>query len=444
MSYKIGVIGTGYVGLVTGITFGVTGNDVICVDVDEEKIKKLREGIPTIYEPGLDCHLKQIIREGRIKFTDKLEDAVENSQIIFLCLPTPPHEDGSADIHHVLGVVKQIAGIIKDKQLSGSRIIVDKSTVPVGTGAQVKAIFDKIVPEAEISVVSNPEFLREGFALEDALKPERIVIGTSDEKSAEIMKDLYSPFVRSGNPILLLDIKSAEVTKYAANSFLAVKISYINELARYCEKAGADIEKVRLGIGSDSRIGKRFLFPGVGYGGSCFPKDVRALIYSAEEVGVSLNIVKAAKAANDFQISSFADKIIDRFDGNLKGKSIAVWGLAFKPNTDDTREAPAFVIIDKLLEKGAKIRAFDPEAIDNTKKKFGNKIEYFSNQYECLCESVDILVIITEWNQFRTPNFDEIKAKVKTGIIYDGRNLFDPDEMKKMGFEYHSIGRRNE
>ena len=441
MSYRIAVIGTGYVGLVTGITFGVTGNDVICVDVDEAKIQTLRSGVPTIYEPGLDCHLKQVIREKRIKFTDSLEEAVVNSQIIFLCLPTPPHEDGSADIHHVLDVVRQIAGIIKSKQIKDNRIIVDKSTVPVGTGEKVKAIFDEAVPEADISVISNPEFLREGFALEDSLKPERIVIGTSDAKSADIMKDLYSPFVRSGNPILILDIKSAEVTKYAANSFLAVKISYINELSRYCEKAGADIEKVRLGIGSDSRIGKRFLFPGVGYGGSCFPKDVRALIYSAEEVGVSLNIVKAAKTANEEQIKNFANRIINRFSGDLTGKKIAVWGLAFKPNTDDTREAPAFVIIDMLLAAGAKIYAYDPEANDNTKKRFGDKISYFNNQYECLENGADVLVIVTEWNLFRTPNFDIIKANLKDGIIFDGRNLFEPEEMRKMGFEYHSIGR---
>lgn len=440
MSYKIAVIGTGYVGLVSGTTFATTGNKVICVDIDENKINTLKTGTPTIYEPGLEKYLKQSIKENRITFTTDLEYAVLNSSIIFLCLPTPPSEDGSADLQHVLKVAGNIAEIIKAKGITDSKIVVNKSTVPVGTGAKVKAIFDEIIPSADISIVSNPEFLREGFAIEDAMKPERVVIGTSSEKAGEIMKDLYAPFVRSGNPIFVLDIKSAEVTKYAANAFLAVKISFMNDLSNYCEKVGADIEKIRVGIGSDTRIGKRFLFPGIGYGGSCFPKDVKALIYSAHDVGADLQIVQAAQDVNAKQINRFSDRIIKRMGTNLSGKRIAIWGLAFKPNTDDTREAPAFTVIDKLLEAGADVNVYDPEAIENTKIEFGERIAYFDDQYECL-NAADILVIVTEWNAFRSPDFELIKSKLKTNIIFDGRNLFEPSEMANLEIEYHCIGR---
>ena len=440
MSYKIAVIGTGYVGLVSGTTFATTGNKVICVDIDENKINTLKTGTPTIYEPGLEKYLKQSIKENRITFTTDLEYAVLNSSIIFLCLPTPPSEDGSADLQHVLKVARNIAEIIQSKQITDSKIVVNKSTVPVGTGAKVKAIFDEIIPSADISVVSNPEFLREGFAIEDAMKPERVVIGTSNEKAGEIMKDLYAPFVRSGNPIFVLDIKSAEVTKYAANAFLAVKISFMNDLSNYCEKVGADIEKIRIGIGSDTRIGKRFLFPGIGYGGSCFPKDVKALIYSAHDVGADLQIVQAAQDVNAKQISRFSDRVIKRMGTDLTGKTIALWGLAFKPNTDDTREAPAFTLINRLLEAGANVNVYDPEAIDNTKIEFGNRINYFDDQYECI-DQADLLVIVTEWNAFRSPDFDIIKSKLKTNIIFDGRNLFEPSDMENYGIEYHCIGR---
>lgn len=440
MSYKIAVIGTGYVGLVSGTTFATTGNKVICVDIDENKINTLKTGTPTIYEPGLEKYLKQSIKENRITFTTDLEYAVLNSSIIFLCLPTPPSEDGSADLQHVLKVAGNIAEIIKAKGITESKIVVNKSTVPVGTGARVKAIFDEIIPSADVFVVSNPEFLREGFAIEDAMKPERVVIGTSNEKAGEIMKDLYAPFVRSGNPIFVLDIKSAEVTKYAANAFLAVKISFMNDLSNYCEKVGADIEKIRVGIGSDTRIGKRFLFPGIGYGGSCFPKDVKALIYSAHDVGADLQIVQAAQDVNAKQINRFSDRIIKRMGTNLSGKRIAIWGLAFKPNTDDTREAPAFTVIERLLEAGADVNVYDPEAIENTKIEFGDRIAYFDDQYECL-NATDILVIVTEWNAFRSPDFELIKSKLKTNIIFDGRNLFEPSEIANFEIEYHCIGR---
>lgn len=440
MAYNIAVIGTGYVGLVSGTTFAATGNNVVCVDIDEAKVAKLSEGIPTIYEPGLEYHLKQNVKERRIRFTTDLETAVKESMLVFLCLPTPPNEDGSADLQHVLKVAGDIAEIIKRNDIGDRKIIINKSTVPVGTGARVKEIFDSIIPNKQIDVVSNPEFLREGFAVEDALKPERVVIGTSSNEVAEIMKDLYAPFVRSGNPIHILDIKSAEVTKYAANAFLAVKISFMNDLSNYCEKVGADIEKIRMGIGSDTRIGKRFLFAGLGYGGSCFPKDVSALIYSSEQVGAELQIVKAAHSVNEAQINRFADRVIARFDNDLSGKKVAIWGLAFKPNTDDTREAPAFKVIEKLLGSGAEINCYDPEALENTKIRFADRIQYAENMYDCL-ENADVLVIATEWTVFRNPDFNKIKSLLKNKIIFDGRNLFEFHEMNSHGFEYHCIGR---
>lgn len=441
MSYNIGVIGTGYVGLVSGTCFAATGNNVFCIDIDETKVEKMRAGISPIFEPGLDYLLQQNLKEKRLHFSTDLETAVKECLFIFLCLPTPPNEDGSADLHHVLKVAGEIAEIMKKNNISDRRVLINKSTVPVGTADKVRDIVDQMFPGNSIVVVSNPEFLREGFAVEDAMKPERIVVGTSDKEVGELMRDLYQPFVRSGNPIIVMDEKSAEVTKYAANSFLAIKISFMNDLSAYCEKVGADIENVRYGIGSDSRIGKRFIFAGVGYGGSCFPKDVRALIYSGDEAGIDLKIIKAAHEVNEEQQLRFFNKIFTRFNNNIKGMKFAVWGLAFKPNTDDTREAPAFRIIEKMLENGASVSAYDPEAMENTKLKFGDKIEYAENMYDCLPEA-DALVIVTEWNNFRRPDFDKIKQSLKAPLIFDGRNLYDPEAMKNIHFEYYCIGRK--
>jgi UDPglucose 6-dehydrogenase len=440
MSYKLSVIGTGYVGLVSGTLFAETGNEVICVDIDENKVQQLQKGIPTIFEIGLDVLLKRNVEENRLKFTTKLEEAVKNTSIIFLCLPTPPSEDGSADLHHVLETAEQIALIIKNNNITEKKIIVNKSTVPVGTGELVHKRLSAHISEDLFEVISNPEFLREGFALEDAMKPERIIIGCESKWTEEVMRDLYQPFVRSGNPIYFMDIKSAEITKYAANSFLAVKISFMNDLSRYCELVGADIEKVRIGIGSDSRIGKRFLFPGIGYGGSCFPKDVKALLHSTSEAGVPLKVVQAAQDVNKMQIERFSEKIIKHFNNNVKGKTFALWGLAFKPNTDDTRDAPAFEVIKILLAKGAKVKAFDPQAVENTKMVFGDKIEYSKSMYACL-ESAEALIIATEWSAFRNPDLNKLKSLLLNPIIFDGRNIFEPEEMRKLGFEYSCIGR---
>lgn len=439
MSHKISVIGTGYVGIVSGTTFAAQGNIVYCVDIDIEKIEKLKKGVSPIFEPGLDWLLKKNYEESRLIFTTDIAEAVRNTQVIFLCLPTPPNEDGSADLQHVLNVSEQIANIIKEQNLSKDKIIVDKSTVPVGTGEKVKAIFDRVLGTNEVEVVSNPEFLREGFAIEDALKPERVVVGTSSERVKEIMRDLYEPFLRSGNPLIFMDVKSAELTKYAANAFLATKISFMNDLSRYCETIGADIELVRLGIGSDSRIGKRFIFPGVGYGGSCFPKDVKALIHSSNEVGINLEIVNATERVNASQIDFYFSKIQKRFQ-NLSQLRFAVWGLAFKPNTDDIRESPSFKVIDKLLSCGALVQAYDPEAIENTKRIYGNQITYYNDMYKVL-EGADALLLITEWSVFRRPNFELIKSRLNNPIIFDGRNQYDPIEMKNLKFEYYPIGR---
>lgn len=441
MAHKICVVGTGYVGLVSGTVFAATGNDVICVDIDPEKVAKLSQGIPTIYEPGLEPILQKNVREGRLHFTSNLEEAVLQSIITFLCLPTPPHEDGSADLTHLLNVAKDIAQIFKKHNITDNRVIVNKSTVPVGTADKVKAIFDEIFPEHNVAVASNPEFLREGFAVEDSMKPERIVIGTRSKFAEEILRDLYEPFVRSGNPIYVFDERTAEVVKYAANAFLATKISFMNDLSAFCEAVGADIEKVRIGIGSDSRIGKRFLFAGIGFGGSCFPKDIRALIKTAEEVGTPLTIVKATYEVNQKQIRRFIDKILNFFNSDVKGKNFALWGLSFKPNTDDVREAPAFKVIDALLENNANVYAYDPEAMENTKKHYGEKIKYANNMYECL-ENADALIIATEWTVFRNPNFKKMKELMRNPVIFDGRNLYTFEEMDKYGFEYICIGRR--
>lgn len=439
MSFKIGVIGTGYVGLVSGTSFAAAGNEVLCIDIDEKKVEMMRSGKSPIYEPGLEHLMVRNMKDGRLKFSTSLEDAVESCQIIFLCLPTPPSEDGSADLHHVLNVANNIADIIKSKNITDEKIVVNKSTVPVGTASQVSAIFESKLENNNVYVVSNPEFLREGFAVEDAMKPERVVIGTSSDYAEDIMTELYQPFVRSGNPIFIMDEKSAEVTKYAANAFLATKISFMNDLSAYCEKVGADIEQIRYGIGSDSRVGKRFLFAGVGYGGSCFPKDVQALEYSADMVGSPLEIVKATRRVNKAQIQRFIDKIKDRFE-NLSETKLALWGLAFKPDTDDVREAPAFVLLNELLNEGAKFTVYDQEAMENTKSHYGDMLDYADDMYSC-CDGCDALVVVTEWNSFRNPNFDRLKGLLKSNIIFDGRNLYEPDEMDAIGFEHYPVGR---
>ena len=401
----------------------------------------MKKGISPIFEPGLEWLLKKNYEEGRLNFTTDLAKSIELSDLIFLCLPTPPSEDGSADLQHVLHVAKDIAVIIRDQNLPKNKIIVDKSTVPVGTGDKVQEIFDLILGENEIEVVSNPEFLREGFAIEDAMKPERVVVGTSSERVKNVMRDLYDSFLRSGNPLIFMDRKSAELTKYAANAFLATKISFMNDLSRYCEAVGADIELIRKGIGADSRIGKRFIFPGIGYGGSCFPKDVRALMYSSEDIGVPLQIIQATQEVNNTQIEYFFNKIKKRFQ-NLEGKKIAIWGLAFKPNTDDVRESPAFKLIDLLLENDVEIQAYDPEAIENTRKHYGDKIKYYKDPYTVL-KDVDALILVTEWSLFRSIDFNKMKSLMKEFIIFDGRNQYELDEMINSGFEYHSVGRKS-
>ena len=431
---KIAVIGTGYVGLVTGTCFAETGNQVICVDIDEEKVNQMRKGIIPIYEPHLENLFNRNIKANRLEFTTDLEEGVKDAEIIFLALPTPPGEDGSADLSYILGVAKQLGQIITEY-----KVIVDKSTVPVGTSEKVEIELSKYA-KVDFDVVSNPEFLREGFAVDDFLKPDRVVIGTSSEKAQNIMEQLYKPFVRQGNPILFMDEKSAELTKYAANSFLATKITFMNEVANFCEIVGADVDKVRLGIGSDHRIGKRFLFPGIGYGGSCFPKDVQALVKSGLENKFDFEILNAVMKINESQKTVLMPKIINHFKGNLKDKKIAVWGLAFKPDTDDIREAPALYMIDALINNGAKISAFDPEAMNNVRTVIGDKIEYGSNEYDVL-ENADALLICTEWGIFRNPDFNKLNSLLNEKVIFDGRNLFETTEMNSLGYSYHSIGR---
>jgi len=432
---KIAVIGTGYVGLVTGTCFAETGNMVTCVDIDINKVEKMKNGLIPIYEPDLDTLFERNIKANRLVFTTSLEEAVEDAEIIFLALPTPPGEDGSADLSYILGVANQLGKIIKNY-----KVIVDKSTVPVGTSEKV---YKEIVANSkvEFAVVSNPEFLREGYAVSDFMKPDRIVIGTSDEGAKKILESLYRPFVRQGNPIYFMDEKSAELTKYAANSFLATKITFMNEIANFCELVGADVDKVRIGIGSDDRIGKRFLFPGIGYGGSCFPKDVQALVKSGKEHNFEFEILNSVIKVNEDQKTILFPKIKNFFRGDLKGKTIAIWGLAFKPDTDDIREAPSLYLIDMLLKEGAKIVAFDPEAMENVKNLLGDKISFSQNEYETL-EGADALLICTEWGIFRNPDFDKIKALLNDAVIFDGRNLYDLEEMNERGFYYTSIGRK--
>lgn len=431
---KIAVVGTGYVGLVTGTCFAETGNDVTCVDIDKAKVEKLTNGQVTIYEPGLEKLFVRNQREERLRFTTSLEEGVKDAAIIFLALPTPPGENGSADLKYVLGVAEDLGKIIKDY-----KVIVDKSTVPVGTAEKVRDAIAKNF-KGEFDVVSNPEFLREGVAVEDFMKPDRVVIGTSSERAKKIMGDLYSPFVRQGNPVIYMDERSAELTKYAANSFLATKISFMNEIAQLCERVGADVDMVRRGIGSDERIGKRFLFPGIGYGGSCFPKDVQALVKSSSEADYDFKILKSVIDVNETQKLSLIPKVKKYFGGNIKGKKFALWGLAFKPNTDDIREAPALDMIEALLKEGASVCAYDPEAMNNVKNLLGDKVGYAENQYDCL-HDCDALIIATEWNEFRTPNFLKIVTALKNKVIFDGRNLFETNAIKELGFYYESVGR---
>jgi UDPglucose 6-dehydrogenase len=430
---NIAVIGTGYVGLVSGTCFAETGNNVVCVDIDEEKVNKMRRGEVPIYEPHLDQVFERNIKANRLSFTTNLEQAVQMSDIIFLALPTPPGEDGSADLSYVLGVAEQLGQLMEEY-----KVIVDKSTVPVGTADLVTAAIEKNA-KVEFAVVSNPEFLREGFAIDDFLNPDRVVIGTSCEKAKTIMNDLYKPFVKDGNPIIFMDERSAELTKYAANAFLATKITFMNEIANFCEKAGADVDKVRLGMGSDSRIGKKFLYPGVGFGGSCFPKDVNALVRSGKKVDYDFQIIEAVLEVNDSQKIRLYEKAKDYF-GDLKGKKIAMWGLAFKPDTDDIREAPSLYLIDRLLNDGAEVVAYDPEAMENVKTTIGDKISYVENQYDAL-KDADALFVVTEWGQFRNPDFARIKKELKNPIIFDGRNIYGLDQMEQFGFYYESIGR---
>ncbi len=438
---RISVIGTGYVGLVTGVCFAETGNKVICVDKDQEKLDRFRKGDPIIYEKNLKELLNHNLQKNRIEFTDDLKYAVENSEIIFFCLPTPQGDDGAADLRHVLEVAEKCGEILTQLNEKSYKIFVNKSTVPVGTADLVKDKIKSKVGDYPFDVVSNPEFLREGFAVEDFMKPDRIVIGTSSERAKELMKTLYEPFVRSGNPIYFMDEKSAELTKYAANCFLAAKITFMNEIANYCERVGANVDMVRIAMGADNRIGKRFLFPGIGYGGSCFPKDIKALQKSFQEANVESNIIDAVIETNEKQKLVLVEKILKHFNNNIKDKRFALWGLAFKPETDDVREAPAFKIIDKILELGGKIKAYDPEAIENTRQIYGDKIEYAADAIST-CKDADALIIATEWNEFRTPDFEAIKKSMKEFVIFDGRNVFDNEKALKYKFVYYSIGRK--
>ena len=432
---NISVIGTGYVGLVTGTCLAETGNDVLCVDIDKEKVAKMKQRILPIYEPHLEVLFERNLKAGRLKFSTSLDDGLEHGSIIMLALPTPEDEDGSADLSYVLGVARSIGKKIKDY-----KVIVDKSTVPVGTADKVYEAISKN-SNIEFDVVSNPEFLREGFAVDDFLKPERIIIGSTSERAIAIMQKLYKPFVRSGNPILIMDERSAELTKYASNAFLATKITFMNEIANFCEKVGADVDKVRVGMGTDSRIGKRFLFPGIGYGGSCFPKDVKALHNSGANLDFKFKILEAVIQVNDKQKRILIPRIERYFDHDLKSKTIAVWGLAFKPETDDIREAPSLYIIEELLNKEASIVVFDPEAMPNVQKKYGDKITYAKSMYEAT-KDADALIISTEWSIFRTPDFKKLRDNLNKPVIFDGRNLYDVEEMAKEGFYYSSIGRK--
>jgi UDPglucose 6-dehydrogenase len=431
---KIAVVGTGYVGLVTGTCFAETGNYVTCIDIDSKKVESLKKGKITIYEPGLEVLFERNRKEGRLTFTTELAEGIKGAEVIFLALPTPPGEDGSADLKYIIGVAQDLGRVMESYA-----VIVDKSTVPVGTAEKVSA---KIAENArvEYDVVSNPEFLREGVAVDDFMKPDRVVIGTKSDRAKAIMERLYAPLVRQGNPVIFMDERSAEMTKYAANSFLAMKITFMNEIANLCELAGADVDNVRKGIGTDSRIGKRFLFPGIGYGGSCFPKDVQALGKTATEYGYDFKILKSVMFVNDRQKTKLIPQLKAYFGGALKGKTIALWGLAFKPHTDDIREAPALYNIKALKRAGAKVVVFDPEAVANVRKEIGKKVKYAASQYEAI-QGADALMIMTEWPEFRTPDFEKLSSGLKTKVIFDGRNLYELKDMSKLGFDYFSIGR---
>lgn len=439
---NIAVVGTGYVGLVSGTCLAETGNNVICVDIDKQKVANMQAGKIPIFEPGLDILFQRNIKENRLQFTTNLEDAIKDATLIFLALPTPPGEDGAADLKYVLGVADELGKIMKDY-----KVIINKSTVPVGTAEKTRAAIAKNAT-VEFDVVSNPEFLREGVAVDDFMKPDRVVVGTRSERARKLMEELYRPFVRQGNPIIFMDERSSEMTKYAANSYLAARISFMNELANLCEKTGADVETVRQGMGTDNRIGKRFLFPGIGYGGSCFPKDVQALAKTAEENNYDFKILKAVMKVNEIQKHVLVEKIFNYYGNDLSGKKIAIWGLAFKPNTDDIREAPALYIIEDLLNAGAEIVAYDPEAMPNVQQHFANLQEqqksklHFVDSYYNAIEGADFLAILTEWTEFRTPDFARVKTSLKSPTIFDGRNLYDLEVMEKEGFYYNSIGRK--
>ncbi|MCB2200618.1 UDP-glucose/GDP-mannose dehydrogenase family protein [bacterium] len=434
---RIAIVGTGYVGLVAGACFATTGNTIHCVDIDEKKIEDLKQGIIPIYEPGLEDIVEDGIKKERLLFTTDLAEAVRKSDLIFIAVGTPPNEDGSADLQHVLAVAEGIG-----KSMDGFKVVVDKSTVPVGTAQKVKEAILKHT-DHEVAVASNPEFLKEGDAINDFLKPDRVVLGSDDERAKEMLDRLYRPFVRTGSPIIHMDVVSAELTKYAANAFLATKISFMNELSRLCERVGADIENVRFGISTDQRIGKHFLFAGAGYGGSCFPKDVKAIIRTANEYGMDLKIINSTEVVNEEQKSVLVDKIVKHYDGNLQGKVFAIWGLSFKPRTDDMREAPAIVIINSLLEAGASVRAFDPEAMDVSKGIFGDSITFCDSEYEA-CEGADALALVTEWQDFRTPDFDKLATMLSDKVLFDGRNIWNQKYARTAGLAYYGIGRRVE
>jgi len=431
---KIAVVGTGYVGLVTGTCFAETGNDVTCVDIDKKKVEKLSSGQITIYEPGLEKLFLRNVKEERLRVTTSLSEGIKDAEIVFLALPTPPGEDGSADLKYILGVAKDLGELMTDY-----KVIVDKSTVPVGTAEKVYAAIAKNFV-GDFDVVSNPEFLREGVAVEDFMKPDRVVLGSNSEHALSLMKELYSPFVRTENPILVMDNRSAEMTKYAANAFLATRISFINQVANLCEKAGADVSDVRRGIGFDRRIGHYFLFPGVGYGGSCFPKDVRAVIRTAEEYDMDFSLLKEVEVINEKQKELLVNKVFARFGKDLRGRKFAIWGLAFKPRTDDMREAPSIVIIEALLKAGAEIAVHDPEALARAREVFGDRVSYHRGNYDAL-PGADALLIVTEWNEFRRPDFARVRELMKSPIIFDGRNLYELSVMKQEGFMYYPVGR---
>ncbi|MBK8111712.1 MAG: UDP-glucose/GDP-mannose dehydrogenase family protein [Saprospiraceae bacterium] len=432
---NIAVVGTGYVGLVTGTCFAETGNHVVCIDIDAHKVQRMQNGEVPIYEPGLETLFERNTKAGRLSFTTDLKEGIKQAKIIFLALPTPPGEDGSADLKYILQVAADLSGMIEDY-----KVIVDKSTVPVGTAEKVQAILEEKLSADLFDVVSNPEFLREGVAVDDFLKPDRVVIGVNSKRAEETMLRLYEPFVRQGNPIIVMDIRSAELTKYAANAYLATRISFMNEIANLCERLGADVDHVRKGMGSDTRIGKRFLFPGVGYGGSCFPKDVMALSKAAGDVDYKFRILDAVMTVNEKQKEVLFDKINRYFKGDVKGKTIAVWGLAFKPETDDIREAPAITLIRQLQEQGAQVKAYDPEAMENFRNQVTSEVQYCEDMYEAL-DGADALAVITEWSVFRMPDFDLIKSKLSHAAVFDGRNVYSVQEMEKLGFHYESIGR---